>query len=300
MKIPNFQTEGLIRAIIVLGMVTKFQGLLVDALDFGYNEENGPDTWPSIAPNNIPTAQVAVVDFPPLSYDGFWGARKKATITNNGHSAEVSIKSDLPIILNGGPLTEGYTFQQLHFHWGSESTLGSEHTINGRHYSMEVHLVHYKSSYGSLQNASNFQDGLAVVAFFLQTYSDLQKNTGFEYLAKAVQSITEVGSSASMNHLSITRRLHEKSWSGGYYTYNGSLTTPSCNEVVTWIVYPQYIPISEKQVDVFRQLKTKEGDQMVQNFRPVQPLNDREIYYATSDLNIDTLYHFREGYSRVI
>nr|CAD7574198.1 unnamed protein product [Timema californicum] len=158
---------------------------------------------------------------------------------------------------------------------------------------MEVHLVHYKSSYGSLANASNFEDGLAVVAFFLQAYKHLPKDTGFEYLVKAVHSITEVGSSAFLNHLSITRKFHEKSWSGGYYTYNGSLTTPSCNEVVTWLVYPQYIPISEKQVDVFRKLKTTEGSKMVQNFRPVQPLNDREIYYATSELNIDTLYHFR-------
>nr|CAD7574197.1 unnamed protein product [Timema californicum] len=151
MKIPNFQTKDLIRAILVLGLATKLPGLLVDASDFGYTEENGeltyaicfqflldnsseaatsPDTWPSKYPKycagdhqspiNIPTSRVAVVEFPPLSYDGFWGASKTATITNNGHSAEVSIKSELPIILNGGPLTEGYTFQQLHFHWGYE------------------------------------------------------------------------------------------------------------------------------------------------------------------------------------
>ena len=28
--------------------------------------------------------------------------------------------------------------QQLHFHWGSENNAGSEHTIDNKHYAMEV------------------------------------------------------------------------------------------------------------------------------------------------------------------
>lgn len=28
-----------------------------------------------------------------------------------------------------------------------------------------------------------------------------------------------------------------------YYTYSGSLTTPTCNEAVTWIVFDEKIPI---------------------------------------------------------
>lgn len=33
-----------------------------------------------------------------------------------------------------------------------------------------------------------------------------------------------------------------------YYTYHGSLTTPPCSEVVTWIDFKQSIPLSHKQV----------------------------------------------------
>lgn len=33
-----------------------------------------------------------------------------------------------------------------------------------------------------------------------------------------------------------------------FYRYSGSLTTPTCNEVVTWTVFANAIPISEKQV----------------------------------------------------
>lgn len=33
-----------------------------------------------------------------------------------------------------------------------------------------------------------------------------------------------------------------------YYTYKGSLTTPPCNEAVTWIIFADSVPISFKQV----------------------------------------------------
>ena len=34
----------------------------------------------------------------------------------------------------------------------------------------------------------------------------------------------------------------------GYYCYDGSLTTPTCNEVVSWFVMEKAITISQEQV----------------------------------------------------
>lgn len=35
----------------------------------------------------------------------------------------------------------------------------------------------------------------------------------------------------------------------GFYRYEGSLTTPNCNEGVVWTVFTNTIPISKKQVN---------------------------------------------------
>ena len=55
-------------------------------------------------------------------------------VENTGHVIEVPIPDD-----NGNTLKIGnsvYTLQQYHFH------APSEHTLNGQHYDLEVHLVH--------------------------------------------------------------------------------------------------------------------------------------------------------------
>lgn len=46
-----------------------------------------------------------------------------------------------------------------------------------------------------------------------------------------------------------------------YYTYHGSLTTPPCSEVVTWIDFKQSIPLSHAQVcnsDLYIQKNVRE------------------------------------------
>lgn len=60
-------------------------------------------------------------------------------------------------------------------------------------------------------------------------------------------------------------------------TYPGSLTTPNCNEVVTWMVTTLQVPISSDELVELRKLLNEEGKPMTKNFRPVQPLNNRRV-----------------------
>ena len=61
-----------------------------------------------------------------------------------------------------------FNFLQLHWHWGSDSTKGSEHTMDGEMYPMEIHLVHWNNKYGDVGTALGKSDGLAVLGFFYE------------------------------------------------------------------------------------------------------------------------------------
>ena len=69
------------------------------------------------------------------------------SIKNNGHTAQLDVIETLPGdvgVLTGGPLDSPYQVLQLHFHWGADDNQGSEHTLDGQSFPMELHIVHKK------------------------------------------------------------------------------------------------------------------------------------------------------------
>jgi len=67
-----------------------------------------------------------------------------------------------------------------------------------------------------------------------------------------------------------------------YIYLAGSLTTPPCSEAVTWILFPDPIPISPKQISRFRQLSDTQDGALVDNFRTLQPVGNRRIFARTT------------------
>ena len=78
--------------------------------------------------------------------------------------------------LNGGALPGEYILAQFHFHWGSANQAGSEHTLEGKQYFSEVHLVHFKAEYETIGNSVNKGDGLAVLGFFIEEDPNAEVN----------------------------------------------------------------------------------------------------------------------------
>jgi carbonic anhydrase len=62
-----------------------------------------------------------------------------------------------------------------------------------------------------------------------------------------------------------------------FYRYLGSLTTPGCNEEVEWTVVPEPVQISIGNYKKFHDVKDENGEQLGQNYRPVQALGNRRI-----------------------
>ncbi|XP_061181357.1 putative carbonic anhydrase [Saccostrea echinata] len=70
-----------------------------------------------------------------------------------------------------------------------------------------------------------------------------------------------------------------------FYRYKGSLTTPTCDESVTWTVFADALSMSETQLATFRTLYEDSGSTkpMVDNFRPPLAINGRTVsLYANS------------------
>ncbi|KAG8122654.1 putative Carbonic anhydrase IV protein [Naja naja] len=74
---------------------------------------------------------------------------------NNGHTVIVKLDQSEKVELGG--LNGRYKAVQFHFHWGSEvekmQSPGSEHSIDGERYPMELHVVHIKEEFGNTESA---------------------------------------------------------------------------------------------------------------------------------------------------
>ncbi len=207
-------------------------------------------------------------------------------LKNNGHTLKFETEDGLPSrtsYITGGPLgTSKYYFLQFHLHWGSQSTRGSEHIIDGERSSAELHLVHVKEDYINcddwtvLPGAFEAGDGLSVLGIFLRdggSYDDIdlaptlgglpsttqERNRKkdvytdwFDFIPNAAYhlneyNITQIECPVNLNQ--IVKRLNptfEDQFN--YWHYEGSLTTPDCNEAVQWIVAERPLIITTEQV----------------------------------------------------
>ncbi|XP_049946218.1 carbonic anhydrase 2-like [Schistocerca serialis cubense] len=256
---------------------------------FAYEGRLGPSHWSEEfqscagkyqSPIDIEEHLVTQVRLPALRFRGFRTPPATATATNNGHTVLVQFNTSEPAVLSGGPLRGDYEFAQLHFHWGVNDSVGSEDTINNHSFPLELHMVFYKTDYGSFNGALSHKDGLAVVALFYEVFGD--DNPVYAELAEAIPQVEAPGSKVPLRRalflgdlLPDNREL--------YFTYNGSLTTPPCSEVVTWIEFKTPTLLSHRQVDVFRKMKSEDG-LLTHNFRPVQPLGDRAVLFNVGNL----------------
>ncbi|XP_063312665.1 carbonic anhydrase 4-like [Pelobates fuscus] len=238
----------------------------------------GPRDWqtldgskcggPAQSPINVVTGNLKYnSQLKPFTFVGYDKAYNY-TMTNNGHSAFIDLSRTSMSIKDGG-LSGTYNIVQLHFHWGSEMSEGSEHSINGERFPMELHIVHNSSG-----------GHLAVLGFFYE--ENTSNNTKYDGIINGLNMITSKGSIANVTNLRLVDLIPESRELELYYRYNGSLTTPNCDEIVTWTLFPNTIKLSKGQLEAFyKNLNFTVNDKMEENFRPVQKLNGRIV--QTSD-----------------
>ena len=141
-------------------------------------------------------------------------------------------------------LTKMLQVLQLHAHWGDKSGYGSEHTVDGKSFDAELHIVHFNTKYVFPGEALDKEDGLAVLGIFI-TVGD-HDHPEFEKICKRFTDIENAKEIVQLeDDLNINNLIPGNQT---FFTYPGSLTTPPLYESVTWIVFKQEIKISQRQV----------------------------------------------------
>lgn len=235
--------------IAALAMVVRAQ-----EAHWGYEGETGPEYWGALseefalcesgrAQSPIDLAGATAVELVGIEFN--YG-ESAGHIVNNGHTIQINVAEGSDIVYNG----IRYDLLQFHFHHPAE------HTIEGQAAPLEAHFVHQDRNSGNL----------AVVGIML--------NEGVEenetWAAVFDQLPQEAGASPAAGViLNLADFLPERR---AYTTYQGSLTTPPCSEIVRWLILDEAVVVSVAQIEAFAALY--EG-----NARPTAPLGERDLLF---------------------
>jgi carbonic anhydrase len=236
----------LVRIALFVGMCASTAAVAQQAgADWTYEGIKGPLHWGKLdpaykacsegkeqSPIDIRGAHVNK-SLPPIEFHYISGSM---TLTNTGHTVQVTAPAGSYIVVNG----TRYDLVQFHFHHPGEEA------VKGKLPDMTLHLVH-KSADGKIAVVAvrlNEGEPNAVLAALWQ---HLPKTAG------ATDKLTETMSPAGL--LPTDR---------GYWTYEGSLTAPPCTEGVRWFIFEQQVEISRAQLKAFAALY-KVNSRMIQD-----------------------------------
>ncbi|XP_014477151.1 PREDICTED: carbonic anhydrase 9-like isoform X2 [Dinoponera quadriceps] len=257
---------------------------------FGYSKKE-QHLWPKThklcagklqSPVSISTSKAIPLPLPALEMIGYHDfLPMPQTLVNDGRTVKLTINKNatrgkkLPYVFGAAlKRDQRYEMEQLHFHWGAKNNRGAEHVLNGVRYPMEMHIVHRNLAYPNLSHALQHEDGVVVVAVLFQLQDEHN-----EHLRPLLERLPDVKWAYAELSVNVTISLTSliPSNTDVFHTYKGSLTTPPCSEAATWIIFATPVPISFRQMNVFRVLSSGE-EALEDNFRHLQGVGQRKIY----------------------
>ena len=305
----NEMTFECAHLIAVLFITTVLVPLLTEGLgDWSYHGRDDPSTWKYHFPacsgsrqspiNVVPKHTIfdAGLDDLVVNYE----PSITAELQNNGHTVKATFKTGMSNI-SGAGLLSTYRALQVHFHWGSDDSYGSEHQVLGKKYPLEIHIVHFNTKYPNASVAMKKEDGLAVLGIFAEISE--KDNPVIDPIVKKLNATHYKSDTAFIPSLQPFLFLPHNF--AAFYTYKGSLTTPGCYESVQWFLFNHTFKISHDQLAHFRELSERtrqstKDEHLQDNFRPPQSLNGRVVTRSFSkyDICYSVKYFMHELYCK--
>ncbi|CAG2062558.1 unnamed protein product, partial [Timema podura] len=198
-----------------------------------------------LSPINLTMDVMRIVELPVLNWHNYELVPKRMKLTNTGHTVILSAKwnQERPFV-SQGPLSGSYVLSQLHFHWGDTDREGSEHRIEGMSQPMEMHVVHFKSSYLTQESALREKDGICVFVYFFKVQS--QPNPDLQIITDNLQFVQQPHTSSHLDPIPMSFLI--RSFEDDYFLYWGSIMTNNCAHTIMWLVCREPIGISSQQV----------------------------------------------------
>ena len=196
-----------------------------------------------------------------------WDLEVDGELKNNGHTIKFTPFPGIPAITTRTHLGE-YQLAQFHMHWGENDGAGSEHRINGHQAALEIHFVHERVAPSGPDSEKYLVVGVLVYAGSNSPQSPLINRLPISVMPETGYWVMD--SFVRMDWFLPADR--------SYYYYEGSLTTPTCDESVQRFVMKEAITVPRVVLEYLRKVKTATGSELTFNYRDVQPLRCRRVY----------------------